>query len=345
MLYPALTECKEDVMMTRTIARYSILMIVLMAVLLSCSEESTSPQDGSESEIIISSEMPDGSTLPDGAILDSLIYQSHVELALSSCYYETGDPNYPEIVYIANDVVKTFAFVWLPQNWDSFPAKDKRMIIHLHGHCGIGTKRFCEWYELAREKNIAVLSLQYWMGDDEWCGGNPKPDGDYSYYITGPGETCGWHLNIESDIYPFIDKLIEYYDAHSVMLHGFSMAAATAVIVDYRDKQNRNRIDFTVFNAGHIDSSHYFYEEIESNPDSTPFENENYFFFLEDINEGTYAKQSATRSFLIEKGVTDVETAIAVDSGYRHGALLNHEDFRPVRERIISLYDSLTTSG
>ena len=137
---------------------------------------------------------------------------------------------------------------------------------------------------------------------------------------------------------------MEYYDVHSVMLHGFSMAAATSVIVDYRDKQNRDLIDFTIFNAGNMSSNHYFYQEIESNPDNSPFRNENYFFFLENIDANTYAQQSSTREFLINKGVTDIETVIAEDGDYKHGALLNHEDFLPVRERIISLYDSLTTN-
>lgn len=127
------------------------------------------------------------------------------------------------------------------------------------------------------------------------------------------------------------------------MLHGFSMAAATSVIVNYRDKHNRDIIDFTVFNAGHIDSNHYFYKEIESSTNSNPLTNENYYFFLENIDASIYAKQSSTRSFLIEKGVTDIETVIAENNNYNHGALLNHEDFLPVRERIISLYDSLTT--
>ncbi len=333
-------------MIAKTSAKYILLIFFLISLLLSCDDKptSTNPEDNSESSIIISPEMPPGDTYPESEILDILIYQSHVQLISSSCYSDSSDPNYPEIIFIANNVVKTFAFVWLPENWHNFSNKDKRMIIHLHGHCGIGTKHFCKWCELANERNIAVLSLQYWMGEDEWGDGNPKPDGDYSYYITGPGQTCGWHLNIETDIYPFIDKLMEYYDVHSVMLHGFSMAAATSVIVDYRDKHNRDIIDFTVFNAGHIDSNHYFYQEIESNPDGGPFRNENYFFFLENIDANTYAQQSSTREFLINKGVTDIETVIAEDGGYQHGALLNNEDFLPVRERIISLYDSLTTN-
>jgi len=330
-------------MITKTSAKYILLIFFLISLLLSCDDKSTNLEDNSESSILISSKMPQDNTSPKSAILDTLIYQSHVQLILSSCYSDSSYPNYPEIIFIANNVVKTFAFVWLPENWHNYSNKDKRMIIHLHGHCGIGTKHFCKWYELACAKNIAVLSLQYWMGEDEWSDGNPKPDGDYSYYLTGPGQTCGWHLNIENDIYPFIDKLIEYYDVHSVMLHGFSMAAATSVIVNYRDKHNRDIIDFTVFNAGHIDSNHYFYKEIESSTNSNPLTNENYYFFLENIDASIYAKQSSTRSFLIEKGVTDIETVIAENNNYNHGALLNHEDFLPVRERIISLYDSLTT--
>ncbi len=319
-------------------------IFILISLFLSCNQKSSNPENEAEETIIISSKMPQGDTLPKSAILDTLIYQSHVELILSSCYNDTSDPDYPEIIYLANNVVKTFAFVWLPENWDSFSNEEKRMIIHLHGHCGIGTKRFCEWYNLARIKNIAVLSLQYWMGEYDWCGGNPKPLGDYSYYITGPGQTCGWHLNIENDIYPFISKLAEYFDVHSIMLHGFSMAAATGVIVDYRDKQDQDIIDLTVFNAGHIDSTHYFYKEIESCKDSSPFKNENYFFFLENIDPNIFAQQSSTRSFLIKNGVKEIETVIAVDNNYKHGALLNNEDFLPVRERIVSIYDSITTN-
>ena len=320
---------------------FAALLVVLP---LACSQQSTGPEGGSESEIVVSNKMPEGDTAPKGGVLDTLIYLSHVQLVASTCYTDSSDPHYPEIIFVANDVVKTFAFVWLPQNWNTFPDQDKRMIVHLHGHCGIGTKHFCKWYELARSKNIAVLSLQYWMGEDEWCGGNPKLEGDYSYYLTGPGETCGWHLNIETDIYPFIDKLMEYYDVHSVMLHGFSMAAATSAIVDYRDKHNRDIIDFTVFDAGHIDSTHYFYEEIRASSDPKPFAGEDYYFFLEDIDPDTYTKQAATRAFLIDKGATDIETVTAVDSDYKHGALLNHDDFLSVRERIVALYDSLSAS-
>lgn len=38
-----------------------------------------------------------------------------------------------------------------------------------------------------------------------------------------------------------------------------------------------------------------------------------------------------------------VLTEIADQKNYRHGALLNHQDFASVRERIVDLYDSLTT--
>lgn len=252
--------------------------LIFLIVSLSSSGESSNPKDSFANDIIISTEIPQNGSLPDNCVLDTLVYRSHVQLILSSCYNDTSDQNYPDIIYVANNIVKTFAFVWLPENWYDYRNNEKRMIIHLHGHCSIGTKHFCKWYQLAHFKNIVVLSLQYWMGDDEWCGGNPKPNDDYFYYITGPGQTCGWHLNIENDIFPFIDKLIEYYDVQSVMLHGFSMAAATGVIVDYRDKQNRDLIDFTIFNAGNIFSNHYFYQEIESNPDNSPFRDEDYFF-------------------------------------------------------------------
>ncbi len=331
-------------MVAKTLAVHIIIMLVLISLLLSCNDNATNPEDNSENSIIISTEMPQGNSFPSSNILDTLIYQSHVQLVKSSCYNDTSDQSYPDIIFMANNIVKTFAFTWLPENWSDYPKNKKRMIIHLHGHCSIGTKHFCKWYELAYLKNIAVLSLQYWMGDEAWNGGNPKPDGDYSYYFEGIGQTCGWHLNVEKDIYPFVDKLMEYYDVHSVMLHGFSMAAATSVIVNYRDKNNRDIIDLTVFNAGHVDSNHYFYKEIESSTNNSPFTNENYYFFLENIETNKYAQQSATRSFLIEKGATEIETAIAEDNNYKHGALLNHEDFLPVRERIIAVYDSLTTN-
>ena len=304
-------------------------------------ERSTNPVDSSYNNIVISSVMPQNNTYPKSSIIDTLTYQSHVQLILSSCYGDTSDLHYPEIILIANDVVKTFAFVWLPENWTTLSKTKKRMIIHLHGHCSIGTKPFCKWYELSNLKNIAVLSLQYWMGDDEWHGGNPSPGPDYPYYTTAPGQTCGWHLNIDKDIVPFIDELTEFYDVNSVMLHGFSMAAATGAIVNYRDKNFRDIIDFTIFNAGHISENHYFRREIDSI--SNPYSNENFFFFLENFNANTFANQSETRSFLLDKGVTDTWTVIAEGNDYKHGALINHDDFKPVRERIVSLYDSLTT--
>ncbi len=326
--------------------RYGLLALVLsLSLVLTCSDEATNPQNNTDTDtstIIISTTMPQNNSLPPSGIIDTLIFQSHVQLILSSCYDDTTDQDYPNIIYIANDVVKTFAFLWLPENWNTLPSAQKRMLVHLHGHCGIGAKHFCTWYELAKTKNIAVLSLQYWMGDVDWQGGNPSPGDDYPYYLTGPGQTCGWHLNIDADIYPFIDKLAEYYDAHSVMLHGFSMSAATCAIVNYRDKCARDIIDFSVFNAGHMDSSHYFREEIDTM--SNPYAGEKFFFFLENIDSLTYAQQSETRSFLLGKGVTEVETVTAVGSGYAHGALLNNDDFAATRERIIFLYDSLTTN-
>lgn len=287
--------------------------------------------------------MIQGETLPKNAILDTLLYQSNIELFLSTCYSDTNDINYPDVIFLSNNTVQSFAFVWLPENWSNYPINDKRMIIHLHGHCSIGTKHFCKWYEVAYQKNIAVLSLQYWMGDEEWKGGNLKPDGDYSYYISEPGQNCGWHLNIEDDIYPFIDKLIEYYDLHSVMLHGFSMAAATSTIVTYRDDNNKNIIDLTVFNAGHIGINHYFYNEISSIENDSPLISDKYYFFLENIDPDIYSKQSATRDFLLGKGVNDINTVVAENNNYKHGSLLNNEDFSFVREHIITVYDSLTT--
>jgi len=322
----------------------SVLPVLILALLSpSCGDEAGNLGSTPEGTIVVSSTLPQGDLYPGSAVIDSLLHRSNSELSASSCYAGPGDPDYPEVIYIANDIVRTFAFVWLPDGWDGFPSEEKRVVIHLHGHCGIGAKRFCEWYELASEKDIGVISLQYWMGEVDWGGGNEKPNDDYAYYQTGPGQTCGWHLNIEKDIYPFVEALAEHYDAHAVMLHGFSMAAATAVIVDYRDMQSEDKIRFVVFNAGHMAPSHYFREEIESSGEDNAFSGEPYFFFLEDIGDGTFQQQADTREFVVENGATDIQTVIAQDSGYRHGALLNNEDFRPVRERIIALFDSLTT--
>jgi len=46
--------------------------------------------------------MPQDNTSPKSAILDTLIYQSYVQLILSSCYSDSSYPNYPEIIFIAN---------------------------------------------------------------------------------------------------------------------------------------------------------------------------------------------------------------------------------------------------
>jgi hypothetical protein len=327
--------------------RFAALLAILgcglvASSLLACGgkDEGTAPENGEESPVVVSPTLPDRGTYPSAAVLDTLIQISLEELAGSPCYGAGDDPDMPEVVYVANDLVRTFAFVWIPPGWSSGGESERKMIVHLHGHCGIGAKRFCEWYEQAWPRGIAVVSLQYWMGDVDWKGGNPKPNDDYAYYVTGPGETCGWHLHIENDIAPFVEALAESYGAGSVMLHGFSMAAATATIVTYRDRASADRIDLTVFNAGHIDSTHYFFEELDSSPEPKPFDGEKFFFFLESMNPETYAKQSATRAFLLDNGVEETETVVA-EGDYRHGALLNHEDFEPVRERIVAIFDSL----
>jgi hypothetical protein len=328
-------------MRMRPAAAFVNLLFIAAACLAACGDDSTGPGGQADEAVIISSEMPLNNSLPGSAVIDTLVHLSHVEMLATCCYGDTSDPQYPQLIYIANDVVKSFAFVWLPGGWDSLPNDERRMLVHLHGHCSIGTKHFCTWYEPAAAFNIAVLSLQYWMGDEEWMGGNPSPGQGYPLYGEH-GEFCGWHLNIDNDIYPFVEALAEHFSAESLLLHGFSMAAATSAIVDHRDKQSGDVIDMVVFNAGHISSSHSFLRELQTSRDRDAFSGENFFFFLENLEDDVYAKQAATRETLIAYGAADIGTEIAADSGYRHGALLNHDDFIPTRQWIMALYDSLS---
>ncbi len=305
----------------------------------------SSPEDSTHMQdtVVVSVLPPETDALPALPILDTLQQMSDAEMARSGCWSCTSDPNYPHLLYLHNSTVETLAYVWLPEGWANMPPSERRLLVHLHGHCGLGAKRFCEWYEQAAPFYIGVAVLQYWMGDPYWLGGNPKPDGDYSYYMEGQGETCGWHLNIETDIYPFIEALAHHLGASSVLLHGFSMAAATATIVGYRDACKEQLVDLVVFNAGLIDSSHYFYKEMSAIADTQPLSGQHFFFFLEDIPGSSFTKQEATRGYIMEWGATDCGTVIAQGAGYYHGCLLNNDDFEATRARILALYDSLTS--
>ena len=76
----------------RFIIKEQFILLILFTIM-SCSDKSTNPTSGIENNIIISTKIIEGETLPKNAILDTLLYQSNVELFLSTCYSDTNEKN------------------------------------------------------------------------------------------------------------------------------------------------------------------------------------------------------------------------------------------------------------
>ena len=238
----------------------------------------------------------------------------------------------PEVVFLDNDRVKTFALVYLPPGWDDLPATRRKAIVTLHGHCGHIGQNFGLWQELGARNGMAVIGLQWWIDS------NLPPKGYTIFYENGA--PSGYHLDCRLDVYPFIDALLGRYRVESAMLHGFSMAASSCLMVTYRDKLRKNRIDLGVFNAGHISASHPFRREIKraarARPDTPPFSDENFIFFYD-----SDLQLNDTHEFVSEFGGNVLKV---VTGNERHGAFFSPK-YQELRREIVEQYDALADTA
>ena len=269
-------------------------------------------------------------TMPEDDGVIRTVQESDSVLAEDE-YYLSGLYPVPDYVFMDNGTAHTFALVWLPDNWYGYLPSNRRVIIHLHGHCALGAMHFSKWHMLARSRNLAVIAPQVWLDD------NTPPEG-YSVHPDG-----GYHLDVNDDIYPFTDALLQHYGASSAMIHGFSMFACASVVLTYRDKFQNNLLDFTVFNAGRIGEDHPFRHEIEKlayGGEHDQFSGEQFFFFIELSNQNpTYQQQLDARSF-VETYAGEV--VMSYESEGPHGVF-----FSPVydnlRSSVVAYYDSMST--
>ena len=302
--------------------RLTFLMLAMASLFGGCSSGDMGESPEENPSILISSVMPDD----DGVI--RTVEESDSLLAEDE-YYTSGQLDEPDYVFLDNGTVKTFALVWLPPSWNDLLPNQRRAIVHFHGHCALAAMHFSKWQVLAEPRNIAVIAPQVWLDDN-------TPPAGYDVHPDG-----GFHLDTDNDIFPFTDALLEYYEASSAMVHGFSMFACTSIILTYRDKYLHNRIDFTLFDAGHIGEDHPFREEIKqaaSGGDSSQFSGENFYFFIE-TDRFTYPQQLDTRDFVIEFGGDTVGT---FESEGPHGVFFTSA-YDSLRESLVAYYDS--TSG
>jgi len=262
---------------------------------------------------------------PEDEALSITVEQSDAILDSGECY-STGELVRPERVFVKTGSLTTFALVWLPEDWDSIPAEERRAIFHLHGHCGQGAMHFHTWQELAEERGIAVIAPQVWLdGDAPPPGYNLHPDG-------------GFHLDVYLDTYPMITLLADEYGISSILIHGFSMSACSAVILTYLDLTQADLIDLTVVNAGHISPTHPFRRAIVGSDDESVFEGERFVFLLEDLpgRHGVYEGQLNTRDWVESFGGEVLHTEVA-ETG-RHGVLLNSPSYAGLREDIVEIF-------
>lgn len=302
---------------------FLIAIIILLFILILGGCENNNVID-EEACITISTIMPDN----DGVI--RTVQESDSVLA-EDMYYSSGQIAAPDYAFLDNGTIQTFALVWLPDNWYGYSPLNRKAIIHLHGHCSLGAMHFSKWHTLARSRNLAVIAPQVWLDD------NTPPEG-YSLHPNG-----GYHLDVDDDIYPFTDALLQHYCASSAMIHGFSMFACAGVMLTYRDKFRNNLLDFTVFNAGHIGEDHPFRHEIEKlahGGDHDQFSGERFFFFIELSNQNpTYQQQLDARSFVETHGG---EVVMSYESEGTHGVFFSPM-YDNLRGSIVAYYDSLST--
>jgi len=242
--------------------------------------------------------------------------------------YRKGMLSLPQLVYLDDGRAQTLALVYKPEHWDEFEPEKRKAIFTLHGLCGNAADHFDLWQELAEEKQMMLISLQWWLED------NLPPRGYTVFY--DQDRPCGYKLDVRQDIFSFMNTLFDEYDVNSAMIHGSAVSAPMSVILAYRDKLKNNRVDMSLFDAGHIEGDSPMRREMEralrAHPDTPPLKGEQFFFFYD-----SDMQYNNTHEFVAKYGgnILDVVTGNG-----EHGVLFTDKS-ENLRRRIVDTYDAL----
>ena len=113
-----------------------------------------------------------------------------------------------------------------------------------------------------------------------------------------------------------------------------------AVMLTFRDKQKKDRVDMGVFNAGHIEGNSPVRRELarafRARPNMPPLQGEKFFFYYDsDI------RQNDSHKFIAQHGggIVDVVTGNG-----EHGVLFTGKSEK-IRNRIVDEYDALAAAA
>lgn len=255
------------------------------------------------------------------------MYNSCLEDLAGEAVYNNGYLPTPEAVFLSNGTVETFAFVSVPDTTEAVT----KAFVHIHGHAARCTVTMDPWHIQTHPRNIAIIAIQYWLETDQ------APSG---YALIDEEGTTGYYIKIRSDMYPFINALLQNYNISSALLHGFSMGAYRAAVSTYYDRVDNNLVDLCVFNAGSMIETSSFREAVVDNGDQTLFNGEQYTYFIEDFYNGTHTEDAM--NFIVEYGGQTVNEYHAEEgNNYNHGCLMNHNNFLTTRSAIIEYFESL----
>lgn len=121
---------------------------------------------------------------------------------------------------------KAFSIWWQPS-----AGKPIAVIVTLHGHASYATDEFYLWQSYAKQRNYAILALQWWFGGGELTADYYRPQ----------------------DMYPIIAGILaeKSVSPGAVLFHGFSRGSANSYAVSALDNASGNRyFGMTLSNAG-----------------------------------------------------------------------------------------------
>ncbi len=140
---------------------------------------------------------------------------------------------YADAAKLSPDILPTSDGQSFVVAWRAPGTNPKRWIVSLHGSRGFATDDLAIWYPLIKDRDVGLLSLQWWIGTD---------DSTRSYYAP-------------LQIYREIDNALQGLGVQQgmVMLHGFSRGSANSYAVAAIDAgRGRRYFSLVVASSGGV---------------------------------------------------------------------------------------------